>query len=98
MANIKLIRMSSGEDVVADIVQGEKGSGTVTVKNAIVAIPTQQGQLGFAPWAPILHKNKNTIDVDRRFIVFIAEVDSDVANQHKKMYGGVITEAQSVII
>lgn len=98
MSKIKLIRMSSGEDVVADIVEDNKDSDTLKVKNAIVAVPTQQGQLGFAPWAPILNKNKNTIDVDRRFIVFVAEVDSDVANQHKKMYGGVITEAQSVII
>lgn len=93
---VKLIRMSSGEDVVAEIV--EQGLEHTTIKNAIVAIPTGQGQIGFAPWAPILHKSKNTVNVKNTFIVFVADVDEDVANQHKKMYGGLITKTQSVIL
>lgn len=98
MSNVKLIRMQSGEDVVAEIVNEKLDSETTVIKNAIVAVPTSQGQLGFAPWAPILHKSKNDIEVKNSFIVFIAEVDENVANQHKKMYGGVITKSQSVII
>lgn len=98
MADIKLIRMASGEDVVAEIVSGEKGSQITTIKNAIVAVPTGQGQLGFAPWAPILDKTKNTIEVKNSFIVFIAEVDTDVANQHKQMYGGVVTPSTKLIV
>lgn len=98
MADVKLIRMQSGEDVVAEIVNGEKGSQITTIKNAIVAVPTGQGQIGFAPWAPILHKSKNEIEVKNSFIVFIAEVDEDVANQHKQMYGGVITKQSKLIV
>ena len=96
MAEVKLIRMHSGEDVVAEVVT--YGDTYTTFKNAIVAVPTGQGQLGFAPWTPILHKSKNEVDVKNEFIVFIADVDEDVANQHKQMYGGVITKTQSVII
>ena len=96
MADIKLIRMQSGEDVVADIVKSD--NNYTTVKNAIVAIPTGQGQIGFAPWAPILNKTKNEIDVKNTFIVFIAEVDEEVANQHKQMYGGVITKQSKLIV
>lgn len=93
---VKLIRMQSGEDVVAEIVKTDDNH--TTVKNAIVAIPTGQGQIGFAPWVPILHKSKNTVDIKNSFVVFVADVDEDVANQHKKMYGGLITKSQSVII
>ena len=55
-------------------------------------------QLGFAPWTPILNKSKNEIDVKNDFIVFIADVDEDVANQHKSMYGGVITKQSKLIV
>ena len=98
MANVKLISMASGEDVVAEIISGEKGSQTTTIKNAIVAVPTSQGQLGFAPWAPILSKTDNNIEVKNSFIVFIAEVDTDVANQHKQLYGGVVTPSSKLIV
>jgi hypothetical protein len=96
MAEVKLIRMQSGEDVVAEIVKSD--DTTTTVKNAIVAIPTGQGQLGFAPWTPILDKTKNEVDVKNTFIVFIADVDNDVANQHKQMYGGVVTAPTKLIV
>ena len=96
MADVKLIRMHSGEDVVAELIT--YGDTYTTFKNAIVAIPTSQGQLGFAPWAPILNKTQNEIDVKNEFIVFIAEVDEDVANQHKSMYGGVITKQSKLIV
>lgn len=96
MAEVKLIRMQSGEDVVAEIVKSD--DTITTVKNAIVAIPTGQGQIGFAPWAPILDKSKNEVDVKNEFIVFIADVDEDIANQHKSMYGGVITKQSKLIV
>lgn len=96
MADVKLIRMHSGEDVVAEIIQSD-GAYT-TFKNAIVAIPTGQGQLGFAPWTPILSKTKNQVNVKNEFIVFIADVDEEVANQHKSMYGGVITKQSKLIV
>ena len=98
MSNIKYIRMQSGEDVVAEVVGPEKGSQVITIKNAIVAVPTGQGQLGFAPWAPILHKSKNELEIKHSSIVFIAEVDDDIANQHKSMYGGIVTPSSSKLI
>ncbi len=42
--NVKLMRMRSGEDVVADLI--EESDTTVTVANPIVAIPNGQGTLG----------------------------------------------------
>lgn len=96
MAEVKLIRMSSGEDVVANITkQDEK---TTTLENPIVAIPTQAGQIGFAPWAPILDKKLKTVDVKNDFIVFIAEADEDIVNQFKKMYGGIISKTSKLIV
>ena len=43
---IKLIRMWSGEDVIADVI--EENEYTITMENPIVAVPSQQpGQIAF---------------------------------------------------
>ena len=50
---VKLIRMWSGEDVIADIVEDTNDS--IVITDPIVAVPSQQqGQIGFAPWSPLL--------------------------------------------
>ena len=52
---VKLIRMWSGEDVIADII--EETTDSIVITDPIVAVPSQQqGQIGFAPWSPLLQK------------------------------------------
>ena len=52
---VKLIRMWSGEDVVADLT--EEKTDSIVITNPIVAVPHgQEGQIAFAPWSPILSK------------------------------------------
>jgi len=88
--------MHSGEDVVANIT---KDTGTtITIKDAIVAIPTGQGQLGFAPWVPVLSKTEKEITIDKKFVVFIAEADSAVVEQYNTMFGSVIAPTRKLIV
>ena len=52
---VKLIRMWSGEDVIADIV--EETTDSIVITDPIVAVPSpQQGNIAFAPWSPLLQK------------------------------------------
>ena len=52
---VKLIRMWSGEDVIADITKEDTDS--ITFTDPIVAVPSQQqGQIAFAPWSPFTSK------------------------------------------
>ena len=44
--NVKLLRISTGEEVVAEIV--EESDDTITVRNGLVCIPQQQS-VGFIP-------------------------------------------------
>ena len=63
---VKLIRMWSGEDVVADLT--EEKTDSIVVKNPIVAVPTgQQGQIAFAPWSPILRKEGKGLEITKRY-------------------------------
>ena len=50
---VKLIRMWSGEDVIADIVK--ETADVLVITDPIVAVPSnQQGQIAFAPWSPLV--------------------------------------------
>ena len=45
--NVKVIRMWSGEDVVTDLLEVKEDS--IVITNPLVAVPTRDGQMGFAP-------------------------------------------------
>ena len=52
---VHLIRMWSGEDVIADIVE-DKGD-SIVITDPIVAVPAQtEGRIAFAPWSPFLKR------------------------------------------
>ncbi len=94
--NVKLIRMSSGEDVVATVI--DNGIEFITIQDAIVAVPTGQGQMGFAPWSPILSKEEKQIRVNKQFVVYIAEVASDVKDSYNQMFNVIITPEKKIIV
>jgi hypothetical protein len=93
--NVKLIRMSSGEDVVATIVN--ETDSVLEVENAIVAIPTGEGQIGFAPWSPLVSKSEKTLPVNKKFVVYIAEVAEDIVNQYNQMFSKIVTPTSKLV-
>ena len=54
MLNVKLVRLSTGEDVITNVI--EDTDSYVKFKNPIVAFPSQEGRIGFAPWSPLIDK------------------------------------------
>ena len=65
---VKLIRMWSGEDVIADIV--EDNSDSIVITDPIVAVPSpQQGNIAFAPWSPLLQKDE--LEVTKKYLSLI---------------------------
>jgi hypothetical protein len=92
---VKLIRMSSGEDLIATV--NSENDNEILLQDVIVAIPTGNGSLGFVPWSPLLSKNYKEIPVNKNFVVYIAEADDDVVNQYNKMYNKIITPVKKLI-
>ena len=92
---VKLIRMSSGEDVVATIVK--ETDSVLELEDAIVAIPTGEGQIGFAPWSPLVSKLDKTLPVNKNFVVYIAEVAEDIVNQYNQMFSKIVTPSNKLV-
>lgn len=95
--NVKLIRMSSGEDLIANVIDNDQRD-LVIVENAIVGFPSGEGTLGFAPWSPMINKSEKQINIQRQFVVYIAEADDQIVEQYGKMFGTVITPSKKIIV
>jgi hypothetical protein len=97
MINVKLFRISTGEEVVAELVSETETS--VTLKNGLVVLPTPQGGVGFAPWSPVINKDKPEMEVSRNFVVYVAEVEEQVEKKYNEIYGSkLVTPNQKRLI
>ena len=92
---VKLIRMWSGEDVIADITKEDTDS--ITITDPIVAVPSQkQGQIAFAPWSPLLQKDE--LEVTKKYIVYMANPQEDIIEQYNSMFGKISKPTKKLIL
>ena len=84
MIDVKLIRIVTGEEIIAEVLS--ETDDTITVQNGLVVLPSAQG-VGFAPWATVISKDEPEITVKKTFIVYIAAVQDDVAQKYNEMFG-----------
>ena len=84
MINVKLFRIVTGEEVIAEVVS--ECDSSFTIKNGLVVLPTGQS-VGFAPWASVIDRDSPELSVSRKHIVYIAEVDSSVKKKYNEIYG-----------
>jgi len=94
--NVKVIRMSSGEDVVADVLEDKEES--LVLMNPIVAVTAGNGQLGFAPWSPLLRREVKELEINKKWIIYIAEVNDELVEQFEEMFSPIQTPSKKLIL
>jgi hypothetical protein len=94
--NVKLIRMWSGEDVIADLV-GDLAD-RIVIRNPIVAIPTGNGQMGFAPWSPLLKDKDVDLEITKNYIVYISEAQEQIVEQYQDMFSVIKSPSKKLIV
>jgi hypothetical protein len=94
--NVKLIRMWSGEDVIADQV-GDLAD-TIVIRNPIVAIPAGNGQMGFAPWSPLLKDKDIDLEVSKKYVVYISEAQEQIVDSYKDMFSVIKSPSKKLIV
>ena len=94
--NVKLIRMWSGEDVVADLIEEKEDS--VVICNPIVAVPAGQGQMGFAPWSPLLKGKGEELEITKNYIVYISETQEEIIGQYKNMFSIIQSPTKKLVL
>ena len=93
----RLVRVSSGEDVICNMIAIE--DDYVTVTDAIVAVPAGEGQIGFAPWSPLLKENEE-LNIQMSHVLYISFPNDNIKEQYEAIMGGsnVITPPEKKLI
>ncbi len=95
--NVKLIKMWTGEDVIADLVN--ETDDTVVIRNPIMVVPTgDKGQIGLAPWSPILKGKDTELEVTRGYVVYINEPQEEIVSSYREMFSGITTPTKKLIL
>jgi hypothetical protein len=85
MIDVKLFRIATGEEVIAELISED--DNFVTVKNGLVVLPSPDGRVGFAPWASVIDRTIPELIIARNHIVYVAEVDPSVKKKYNEIYG-----------
>lgn len=97
--NIKLLRLSTGEDLIADLHNWDAAGATVENPCIIYITQTQAGghNVGMTRWMPYAADKQFLIDA--KFVVTIADPAEDLAKQYDQVFGaGLIIPKQSLEI
>ena len=99
MANIKIIKLLTGEELIGDI---EDRGLSYSVKNAVLIalVPSrtnpQQPSIGLAPWMP--YAENEPIMISKQSIVYEAKPIMEMINNYNSIFGGIITPPKTLLV
>ena len=93
---VKLFRLKSGEDIIAEHVQGKIGQN-ITIENPAMLMPMSDGrgnqvQVGLAPWMPFSAEKR--FDLPGDWILLMTEPAPDIVNNYNQVFGSGIVVPQ----
>ena len=94
--NVKMIRMWSGEDVIADLI--EEKDDYILITNPIVGVPTGNGQAGFAPWSPFLKGKDVELKITKKYVVYIADTQDQIIDQYSSMFSVIQAPSKKLVL
>tara|TARA_R100001463_G_scaffold64383_3_gene117485 strand:- start:33 stop:353 length:321 start_codon:yes stop_codon:yes gene_type:complete len=86
MNEVKLVRLVSGEEVLAKI---ENVDGGVSFDKPHLIIPTQGKGIALMPWCPYSTIQEDGVTVPTEKIVFIASPHAELAKEYTTMATGI---------
>ena len=86
--------MLSGEDVLCEC--EDKGDHLEFI-DSVVIVPTQNQSVQFVPYSPFTNP-KDPLKINKDMIVFVTDPTSMFANQHKQMFGGIVTPDTQIVV
>lgn len=90
---MKLIRLSSGEEVVGKVVENED---SITITEGYSLIPAGEGKIGFMPFMAYTKADKG-VTINNRFVMFVVDPIDQLLDQIKGMNSDIITPSKKII-
>ena len=93
MSNVKLIRLTSGEEVIAKVV--EETNGTFQVNKPAIILPAGQGRLALVPWMP--YAETDTMVIPEKVVAFSIDPKIDLVNEYTSMTTGLVVPDKKAV-
>lgn len=92
-SELKLVRLVSGEEVIADVTEM---TDSVNLKRGYVLIPGGEGNIAYMPFMPYT-KAENGLTISKDKIMFIVEPIEELAKQIKQQQSGLIVPEKGIV-
>ena len=100
MADVRLFRLTTGEDIIGNIKEGDEESNTITLQKPFVIIPQQEAPgkpvtLGFHQYIPygkcdeVIFKNEN--------IITSVQPNDELKKTYQQNTGGIVEVEKQLI-
>lgn len=84
--NIRVLRLTSGEEIVCNATQSH--SGTYEVTDCLLLYPGESANsLRFLPWMPYV---EHPISINNKHVVFSAKPDTSILENYSKVFGKIV--------
>ena len=90
---MKLVRLSSGEEVIGKVVENEN---SITITDGYSLIPAGEGKIGFMPFMAYT-KAKDGITIDNKFVLFIVDPVDQIVDQVREMDSGIQVASSKIV-
>jgi len=92
---IKLIKLVTGEDIIANI---EEDEDTIIVSNPAMVMVTPQG-VGLIPYPMLpIKQSMNRVDIRKSHIVFMVDAHDDLINGYNERFGSGLVVADTTVL
>ncbi len=90
MSKVKLLRLISGEEIIAKVEKTENG---YSISKPVLLIPTKDGNLGLTNWMPYVE----IPDISDVSIVFVGTPIKEMITQYDSLVSGLVVPQKGVV-
>jgi|TARA_B110000977_G_C11007889_1_gene466505 hypothetical protein len=97
MNEIKIVRISTGEELLCTVDSSKSYKDTLMLSDVAILIPTEANSLGLAPF--MAYSNApNGMEIKRSFVMFVVDPVDALKKQYQTMFSKIITNDSKLIL
>ena len=99
-SEIKILRLSTGEELITTVIKTENTSTRGTLyhlTDTAILIPTEANQLGLAPFMAYSTAMRDGFTIAEKDIMFLVDPVDDLKTQYQNMFSKIMTPNSQVI-
>jgi hypothetical protein len=83
MSKIQIVRLTSGEELIAKVKETDTH---ITLKKPAILIPAGKDQLAFGQWLPYADI-KDGIEISKEYVIFVVTPMNEMEQQYEQAFG-----------